>query len=124
MSSGIDELEIQESEETRLLDDIEDQQQKLDDDALADELEREELTTSALATVFLSLYVGVFLAALDGTVVATLLSKIASDFHEFRSVSWIVTGYLIAQATFQPLYGKLSDLFGRKPVLLTCNVCE
>ncbi|KAK9370762.1 major facilitator superfamily domain-containing protein [Lipomyces kononenkoae] len=125
MSSEIDEHEIQELEETPLLDVVEGQQKLLEDvedEALADELERQELATSALATVFLSLYVGVFLAALDGTIVATLLSKIASDFHEFRSVSWIVTGYLIAQATFQPLYGKLSDLFGRKPVLLTCNV--
>ncbi|KAK9239238.1 major facilitator superfamily-domain-containing protein [Lipomyces kononenkoae] len=122
MSSGIDEHEIQELEETPLLDDVEGQQKLLEDDELADEIEQQELTSSALATVFLSLYVGVFLAALDGTIVATLLSKIASDFHEFRSVSWIVTGYLIAQATFQPLYGKLSDLFGRKPVLLTCNV--
>ncbi|KAK9345107.1 major facilitator superfamily domain-containing protein [Lipomyces starkeyi] len=74
-----------------------------------------------LAIVFLSLYVGVFLGATDGTIVATLLSRTASDFNEFRSVSWIATGYLIAQAAFQPTYGKLSDIFGRKPVLLICN---
>ncbi|KAK9334154.1 hypothetical protein V1520DRAFT_330439 [Lipomyces starkeyi] len=93
-----------------------------DEEALVEELEEQVLNRGRLATVFLSLYVGVFLAAIDGTIVATLLSRIASDFNEFRSVSWIATGYLIAQAAFQPTYGKLSDIFGRKPVLLICNV--
>ncbi|KAK9473641.1 major facilitator superfamily domain-containing protein [Dipodascopsis tothii] len=83
---------------------------------------QEELSRSALVTVFCSLYVGVFLSALDGTIVATLLAHIASEFHEFRSVSWIATGYLIAQAAVQPLYGKVSDVFGRKPVVLFSNV--
>ncbi|KAK9490442.1 major facilitator superfamily domain-containing protein [Lipomyces doorenjongii] len=93
-----------------------------DEEALVEELEEHELNRGRLVTVFLSLYVGVFLAAIDGTIVATLLSRIASDFNEFRSVSWIATGYLIAQAAFQPTYGKLSDIFGRKPLLLICNV--
>ncbi|KAK9238856.1 major facilitator superfamily domain-containing protein, partial [Lipomyces kononenkoae] len=47
------------------------------------------------------------------TIVATLLSRIASEFNELRSVSWIATGYLIAQAAVMPTYGKLSDIFGR-----------
>ncbi|KAK9477671.1 major facilitator superfamily domain-containing protein [Lipomyces japonicus] len=81
-----------------------------------------ETSSRALATIFLSLYIGVFLAAADGTIVATLLSRIASDFDEFRSVSWIATGYLIAQTAFQPLYGKFSDIYGRKPILIICNV--
>ncbi|KAK9469412.1 major facilitator superfamily domain-containing protein [Lipomyces arxii] len=98
------------------------EEMELTEEELADAAETEALDSTALVTVFLSLYVGVFLAALDGTIVATLLSEIASDFHEFRSVSWIATGYLISQATFQPLYGKLSDIFGRKPVLLMCNI--
>ncbi|KAK9454525.1 major facilitator superfamily domain-containing protein [Dipodascopsis uninucleata] len=105
------------SEETHLVEDS-----VTDEEALIDELEETELKNSSLITVFLSLYVGVFLAALDGTIVATLLSRIASDFNEFRSVSWIATGYLISQAAFQPLYGKLSDIFGRKPLLLICNI--
>ncbi|KAK9431223.1 major facilitator superfamily domain-containing protein [Lipomyces doorenjongii] len=81
-----------------------------------------ELSATQLAFVFLSLYIGVFLAALDGTVVATLLAHIASEFDGFRNVSWIATAYLIACAAFQPLYGKLTDIFGRKPGLLFSNI--
>ncbi|KAK9460155.1 major facilitator superfamily domain-containing protein [Lipomyces oligophaga] len=81
-----------------------------------------ELSGFQLGTVFISLYLGVFLAALDGTVVATLLAHIASEFEGFRNVSWIATAYLIANAAFQPLYGKLTDIFGRKPGLLFSNI--
>ncbi|KAK9384789.1 major facilitator superfamily domain-containing protein [Lipomyces mesembrius] len=94
----------------------------LSDDALADEIEEAELSSRALITVFISLYVGIFLAALDSTIVATLLAHIASEFNDFRSISWIATGYMISLAAFQPLYGKISDIFGRKPVLIACNI--
>ncbi|KAK9461942.1 major facilitator superfamily domain-containing protein [Lipomyces oligophaga] len=93
-----------------------------EEEELIDQIEEEELSSSALLSVFVSLYVGIFLAALDGTIVATLLAHIASEFNEFRSVSWIATGYMIVLAAFQPLYGKISDIYGRKPVLLVCNV--
>ncbi|KAK9462052.1 major facilitator superfamily domain-containing protein [Lipomyces oligophaga] len=111
------------AEASRLLSDrVEDVSSDEDVESLIDREEQEELNNGRLITVFLSLYVGVFLAALDGTIVATLLSRIASDFNELRSVSWIATGYLISQAAVQPLYGKLSDIFGRKPLLLISNV--
>ncbi|KAK9377118.1 major facilitator superfamily domain-containing protein [Lipomyces chichibuensis] len=90
-------------------------------DAPNDLLEQRALQSSSVALIFLSLYIGVFLAALDGTVVATLLAHISSEFHEFRSVSWIATAYLIAVAACQPLYGKLSDILGRKTLLLFSN---
>ncbi|KAA8902059.1 hypothetical protein TRICI_005947 [Trichomonascus ciferrii] len=75
-----------------------------------------------LALIVCPMYFGVFLGALDGTVVTALLSHIASDLHELSRVSWIATGYLVACAAFQPLYGKISDIFGRKEVLIFCNV--
>ncbi|KAK9375762.1 major facilitator superfamily domain-containing protein [Lipomyces chichibuensis] len=81
-----------------------------------------ELSTTQLLIVCFSLYIGVFLAALDGTVVATLTAHIASEFDGFRNVTWIATAYLIACAAFQPLYGKLTDIFGRKPGLLFSNI--
>ncbi|KAK9446533.1 major facilitator superfamily domain-containing protein [Limtongia smithiae] len=126
MSSGTSELEIEEvSEQDALLSaDIENQtviDLQAEEDA-ADEREEEALKTGALLTIFFSMQVGVFLAAVDSTIVATIISNIASEFHEFRSVSWIITGYLIAQAAFLPLYGKLSDIFGRKPILIVCNL--
>ncbi|KAK9461980.1 major facilitator superfamily domain-containing protein [Lipomyces oligophaga] len=76
----------------------------------------------SLILVFVTIYVGMFLGSLDGTIVATLLSRIASDFNELRSVSWIATSYLIAEAAVQPLYGKFSDIFGRKPLIIVSYI--
>lgn len=67
-----------------------------------------------LGAVLLSL----FLAALDQTIVATALPAIVSDFNGLSLVSWVSTGYLLASTAMVPIYGKLSDLYGRKLVLL------
>jgi len=67
-----------------------------------------------LGAVLLSL----FLAALDQTIVATALPAIVRDFNGIDLVSWVSTGYLLASTAMVPIYGKLSDLYGRKPVLL------
>ncbi|KAK9465235.1 major facilitator superfamily domain-containing protein [Lipomyces arxii] len=96
--------------------------EELQEEELIDAIEEDELSARALITVFISLYVGIFLSALDSTIVATLLAHIASEFDEFRSIQWIATGYMISLAAFQPLYGKISDIFGRKPVLIVCNI--
>ncbi|KAK9328088.1 major facilitator superfamily domain-containing protein [Lipomyces starkeyi] len=79
------------------------------------------LSTRALVAIFFSLYIGRFLHALDGTVIVTLLARISSEFHESRLVSWIASSYLIALAAFQPLFGKISDTYGRKQLLLFSN---
>ncbi|SCV04398.1 LAMI_0H15808g1_1 [Lachancea mirantina] len=71
--------------------------------------------------IMTSMYLGIFLAALDNTILSTLLTHIASEFDDLPRISWIVTAYLLASATFQPLYGKISDIFGRKPLLLFSN---
>lgn len=62
--------------------------------------------------------IGVFLAVLDQSVVAAINGDIGSDLHAVRSVSWIATAYFLSMTCSQPLYGKLSDVFGRKPSLL------
>lgn len=67
-----------------------------------------------LAAVLLSL----FLAALDQTIVATALPAIVQHFDGLSLVSWVSTGYLLASTAMVPIYGKLSDLYGRKPILL------
>ena len=67
-----------------------------------------------LGGVLLSL----FLAALDQTIVATALPAIVRDFNGIDLVSWISTGYLLASTAMVPIYGKLSDIYGRKPILL------
>jgi MFS family permease len=79
------------------------------------------LPKAQLYTVISSLFLGSFLAALDGTVVTTLLTLIASDLHAVSDISWIATAYLLSSAAFQPIFGKLSDIFGRRSLLLGCS---
>ncbi|KAL2054778.1 hypothetical protein ABVK25_005082 [Lepraria finkii] len=62
--------------------------------------------------------VGIFLAFLDQSIIATINGEIGSDLHALKSVSWIGTAYFLTMSASQPLYGKLSDVFGRKPCLL------
>jgi EmrB/QacA subfamily drug resistance transporter len=57
---------------------------------------------------------GMFLAALDQSIVATALPTIAGDLHNLNQLSWVVTSYLITSTISLPLWGKLGDLFGRK----------
>jgi EmrB/QacA subfamily drug resistance transporter len=68
--------------------------------------------------IMISVMASMFLVALDQTIIATALGKIVEEFHSFDSLSWIVTSYLIATAITVPIAGKLSDLFGRRNVLL------
>src|SRR4051795_126830 len=64
------------------------------------------------------LLVGMFLAALDQTVVSTALPTIVGKLGGLDHYSWVVTAYLLASTASTPLYGKISDLYGRRPVLL------
>ncbi|HWB67492.1 MAG TPA: MDR family MFS transporter [Mycobacteriales bacterium] len=64
--------------------------------------------------VFAGLMLGMFLAALDQTVVATALPTIVGDLGGLNHLSWVVTSYLLASTVSTPLWGKLGDLYGRK----------
>ena len=59
---------------------------------------------------------GMFLAALDQTIVATALPTIVGDLGGLDHLSWVVTAYLLASTVSTPIYGKLGDMYGRKPV--------
>ncbi len=61
---------------------------------------------------------GLLLAALDQTVVVTALPAIAGDLNGLQHLSWIVTAYLLTSTASTPIYGKLSDLYGRRVMLL------
>ncbi|MEA2623650.1 MAG: hypothetical protein QOH61_2560 [Chloroflexota bacterium] len=76
----------------------------------------------ALATVFGALMLGMFLAALDQTIVSTALPTIVGDLGGLDHLSWVVTSYLVATTASTPLYGKLGDMYGRKPVFLAAIV--
>lgn len=65
-----------------------------------------------------SVMASLFLVALDQTIIATALGKIVEEFNAFSSLSWIVTAYLLTTTITVPIAGKLSDLFGRKNLLL------
>lgn len=65
-----------------------------------------------------SVMASLFLVALDQTIIATALGRIVEDFNSFSSLSWIVTAYLITTTMTVPIAGKLSDLFGRRTILL------
>ncbi|KAF0535892.1 MFS general substrate transporter [Gigaspora margarita] len=71
-----------------------------------------------LFLVTLSLGCAVFLSALDQTIVATALPKIASDFNGLEQIAWVATSFLLTLTSFEPIYGKLADIFGRKVAFL------
>lgn len=61
-----------------------------------------------------------FLSALDSTITSTLSATIASEFDSLALISWLGSAYLMALAAVQPLSGKLTDIFGRRPCFLIC----
>ncbi|KAJ5646402.1 hypothetical protein N7490_002774 [Penicillium lividum] len=61
---------------------------------------------------------GVFMSAADQTIIMASYGQIGSDLNALNLTSWIATSYFLTLTSFQPLYGKLSDIFGRKPCLL------
>ncbi|MFJ8668295.1 MFS transporter [Streptomyces sp. NPDC093600] len=72
--------------------------------------------------VVAALMLGMALAALDGTVVATAVPQIVGDLGGLSVFSWLFSGYLLAVTVTLPVYGKLCDTFGRKPVLIAGTV--
>ncbi|CAI2165954.1 13712_t:CDS:10 [Funneliformis geosporum] len=77
-----------------------------------------QLSKIELIMVMIGLSLGVFLAALDTTIVSTALPKIASEFNSLDQISWVATSYLLTTTALQPTYGKFSDIFGRKITFL------
>ena len=74
------------------------------------------LTHKEIMFVLSGLMVGMLLAALDQTIVSTALKRIVEDFNGLEHYTWVVTAYLLTSTASTPLYGKISDLYGRRPV--------
>jgi EmrB/QacA subfamily drug resistance transporter len=74
------------------------------------------LSHRQILVIFSALMLGMLLAALDQTIVATALPTIVGDLGGLDHLSWVVTAYLLAATVSTPLYGKLGDLYGRKLV--------
>ena len=73
-----------------------------------------QITQRRVLVIIGALLLGMLLAALDQTIVATALPTIAGDLHGLSELSWVVTAYILASTASTPLWGKLGDLYGRK----------
>ncbi|KAK4984827.1 hypothetical protein LTR66_000438 [Elasticomyces elasticus] len=80
-----------------------------------------EPSTGKILLTLGTLWCSVFFAALDSTIVATLASPISNSFNSFTLLSWLASGYLIANAALQPLSGRLTDIYGRRAGLVFSN---
>src|SRR5215470_11932377 len=76
------------------------------------------LDQAGVRTIVMGILLAMFLGALDQTIVATALPTIGRDLQDVDSLSWVVTAYLLTATTVTPLYGKLSDIHGRRLMLL------
>ena len=76
-----------------------------------------ETSATRRRLIFAALLLVLFIASLDQTIVSTALPTIVGDLGGLQHLSWVVTAYLLASTVVGPLYGKLGDLYGRKPVL-------
>jgi len=76
------------------------------------------LTHKEIVPILIGLMMGLFLAALDQTIVATSIRTIGDALHGLSVQAWVTTAYLITSTITTPLYGKLSDIYGRKPLFI------
>jgi EmrB/QacA subfamily drug resistance transporter len=76
------------------------------------------LSRREIVSVLSGLMLAMFLASLDQTIVATSLSTMAQELDGWTLISWIVAAYLVASTVTTPIYGRLSDLYGRRSILL------
>ncbi|MFC5082491.1 MDR family MFS transporter [Microvirga arabica] len=76
------------------------------------------LSQTEIRTIIIGVLLAMFLAALDQTIIATALPTIGRELGDLEHLSWIVTVYLLTSTAVTPLYGKLSDSYGRRSIML------
>jgi EmrB/QacA subfamily drug resistance transporter len=81
-----------------------------------------QLSEGKREIVLFAVLLGLFLGALDQTVVGTAMPRIVTDLHGNGLYTWVVTAYLLTSTITVPIYGKLSDVYGRKVLLMT-GIC-
>jgi EmrB/QacA subfamily drug resistance transporter len=80
------------------------------------------LSHKQILVILGGLMAGMFLAALDQSIVGTALPQIVSEFNSLDKLSWVVTAYLLTSTASTPLWGKISDLYGRRPLFIAAIV--
>lgn len=84
--------------------------------------EPRQFSGRTIAFTLLGTMLVTFIATLDQTIVGTALPRIGADLQGFDQIAWVTAIYLLTMTVTIPIYGKLSDLFGRKPIFLICLV--
>ena len=77
------------------------------------------LSFSEVRQVIFGIGLGMFLAALNQTIVATALPSIGRDLDDFENLPWVINAYLLTSTAVAPLYGKLSDIHGRRAMTVS-----
>ena len=77
------------------------------------------LTDAEIRPIVLGVCLSMFVSALNQTIIATALPTIGRDFNDFENLSWLITAYLLTSTLAAPLFGKLSDIYGRRKVMMT-----
>ncbi|WP_328460562.1 MDR family MFS transporter [Streptomyces sp. NBC_00448] len=80
------------------------------------------LTHRQIMTILSGLVLGMFLAALDQTIVSTAIKTIGNDLNDLSAQAWVTTAFLITSTIAAPLFGKLSDIYGRKRLFMLAIV--
>jgi len=78
-------------------------------------VKKQKQTNVSLVTI--AVFIATFMTAVEGTIVSTAMPTIVSDLHGLNVMNWVFSIYLLMSAVTTPIYGKLSDRFGRKRLL-------
>lgn len=78
----------------------------------------EQPSPKSVISILSLLLIGVFISSADGSLVMATYTTISSEFGAFGDAAWLTTSYVLASCALQPIVGKLSDIYGRKKVLL------
>ena len=90
--------------------------------AMTAQAQKPPLEPREVRTIMLCLMLTMFLAALDQTIVATALPTIGRQFHDVTNLSWVITAYLLSSTAVAPLFGSLSDIYGRRNMIVVSVV--
>ncbi|WGO94699.1 MDR family MFS transporter [Pseudomonas viciae] len=82
------------------------------------QLNTPQAPTPAIRSVLVALMLAIFLGALDQTIVAVSMPAISAQFKDVSLLAWVISGYMVAMTVAVPIYGKLGDLYGRRPLML------
>ncbi|GCF00738.1 hypothetical protein ZYGM_002240 [Zygosaccharomyces mellis] len=124
--SSLDKQNVQQTVQSPSEDDVyksgRDHFDGLNENGEEEDLEMDLRDPNTFKWVLTSLWTNSALSALDGTIVSTTVNEVASRFHQASMVTWVATAYLLTTTAAQPLYGKISDIIGRRKCLLFSEI--